>query len=101
MKKFIFVALCFVMAITAYASSENKYRYDYESSDITIVFDENTAFDADEKLTSDNVAEVKHKVRAKAPRCYKTIYQVDKCSKCDYMETTVLNQAFINCCAED
>ena len=41
MKKFIFVALCFVMAITAYASSENKYRYDYESSDITIVFDEN------------------------------------------------------------
>ena len=52
-------------------------------------------------LTSDNVAEVKHKVSKTAPRCYKTIYQVDTCSKCDYMETTVLNQAFIDCCAED
>ena len=130
MKKLIFVALCFVMAITAYASSENKYSYDYESSDITIVFDENTAFDADErqtiadyivnggsedenvsaqslcwltghKITSDSVIEIQHKVRAKAPRCYKTIYQVDKCSKCDYVEKTVLNQAFIACCAED
>ena len=40
MKKLVFVALCFVMAITAYASSENKFRYDYESSDTTIVFDE-------------------------------------------------------------
>lgn len=39
MKKLVFVALCFIMAITAYASSENKFRYDYESSDTTIVFD--------------------------------------------------------------
>ena len=96
MKKLIFVALCVVMPITAYASSETKYRYDYESSDTTLVFDENTAFDADErqniadyivnggsadetvsvqslcwltghKITSDSVIEVQHKVSKTAP----------------------------------
>ena len=36
MKKLVFVALCFVMAITAYASTENKFRYDKTNSDMTM-----------------------------------------------------------------
>lgn len=130
MKKIILVALCFIMAVTAHASSENKYKYEYENSDVTIVFEENTAFDGDERqaisdyiveggsendtvsvqslcwltghnITTGSATEIQHKVRKTTPRCYRTIYKVDKCSKCDYVETTVLNQSYIDCCPED
>ena len=128
MKKVIAFVLCFVLTLSVCASTSETFMYEYENEGITIVFDEETPFSKEErqsiadylahgeddsvstqslcwltghKLTSDSVIEIRHKVSTKAPRCYRTIYEVITCSKCDYVETNKLASSFIDCCAVD
>ena len=44
---------------------------------------------------------VKHKALSVAPRCAVQYYEVITCSRCDYMDATLVSQAFIDCCPED
>lgn len=130
MKKFLFLILCVCMAVTSYAAASNVYQFEYEDQDITIIFDENTLLSDHERqfiadlmvygdsdtdnisayswcwltghdITSDTVTTIQHKVSSSSPRCYMTVYQVDTCSKCDYVETTALSSVYISCCPED
>ena len=118
------------MTITSYATVSDTYQFEYETQGITIVFENNTTFTNDERqyiadvlvyggtntessttyawcwLTGhdyqyESVIEIQHKLSATAPRCYKTTYKVETCTKCDHMEITKLSSTWYNCCPED
>ena len=118
------------MTITSYATVSDTYQFEYKEHGITIVFEENTTFTNDERqyianaivlggsdtensttyawcwltghdLTYESVIEIQHKVSSYAPRCYKTTYRVETCSKCDHLETTKLGSIYIDCCPEE
>ncbi len=130
MKKILLIVLCILMSITAYADTEAVYKFEYEELGITIIFEENSNFNSEERqyladvfaygdsatenstaysmcwLTGhdyqyDYISTIEHKGSAKAPRCYKTTYKVETCSKCDHMEYTAISSVFIPCCPED
>ena len=44
---------------------------------------------------------IKHKVFSVEPRCADQYYEVITCTRCDYMDATLVSQAFIHCCPED
>ncbi|MBR3998065.1 MAG: hypothetical protein IKI93_06945 [Clostridia bacterium] len=44
---------------------------------------------------------IKHKVFSVEPRCANQLYEVITCTRCDYMDATLVSQAFFNCCPED
>ena len=130
MKKFLFVLLCICMAMTCYATTSEDYAFEYNDLGLTIVFDDTTNFTSSERQTIadilaygnsepedsttyawcwltghdyqyDYVFEIEHKVSSSAPRCYKTTYKVETCSKCDHMEYTAISSVFISCCPEE
>ena len=43
----------------------------------------------------------KHKALSVEPRCASQLYEVITCTRCDYMDATLVSQVFINCCPED
>ena len=130
MKKLIGIILFICMSVSVFAAHPETYQYEYEDLGLTIIFDSTTSLADSERqyladilaygntesdnattyawcwLTGhdyqyDSVIEIKHKVNSFVPRCYRTIYQVETCSKCDHMESTVLNATYIDCCPED
>ena len=130
MKKILFIILCICMVITSHATTSDTYQFEYEEQGKTIIFDDNTTFTSEERqyiadvlvygnsdtensttyawcwltghdLSYESVIEIQHKVSATEPRCYKTTYKVETCSKCDHMETTTLGSTFIVCCPEE
>ena len=44
---------------------------------------------------------IKHKALSVAPRCADQLYEVVTCTRCDYMDATLVSQLFIYCCPED
>ncbi len=130
MNKLIGILLCLCMSLTTFATQPEIYQFEYEDLGLTIIFDEKSNFNNEERayladilaygapvcdnattyawcwLTGhdyqyDSVISIEHKVDTLAPRCYETIYEIETCSKCDHMETTVLNTTYIDCCPED
>lgn len=118
------------MAISSYAATSDIYQFEYEEQGKTIIFEENTNFSNNERqyiadilvygntneessttyawcwltghdLTYESVIEIQHKVSATTPRCLKTTYKVETCSKCDHMEITTLSSTYIICCPEE
>jgi len=53
-------------------------------------------FGHDYKYTTANV--VTHKYRATRPRCKEDTYDVEYCEDCDYMEETLIDTDYIDCC---
>ena len=51
------------------------------------------------KLTSSVVTAVTHKERATDPRCLRETFNVETCSRCDYVNSTLLGMEYISCCA--
>lgn len=51
------------------------------------------------KLTSSVVTAVTHKVSATSPRCRRETYNVETCSRCDYVNSRLLGSEYIVCCA--
>jgi len=129
MKKLIFIILCTCMVLTIHASTPEQFEFNYVDQGVTIIYEEDTAFSNEKRqyiadqlvygdtdngistyawcwltghdLVSDSVIEIQHKVSSTVPRCYKTIYEVITCTKCDHTETNKLSSVFIPCCPED
>ena len=130
MKKFFIVMLCLSMLFSVNISASDGYQLTYDDLGITILFENNTHFSADEQqyiadqivygnaesndsstfafcwLTGhdyqyDYVAAVHHRVLEKAPRCEQTTYEVETCSRCDHLEYSPLTTVYINCCPEE
>lgn len=53
------------------------------------------------KTTIETVTVIKHKVSDTQPRCWKEIYEVTICSRCDYAEEAYICGNFIYCCSDD
>lgn len=51
------------------------------------------------KIETTTVTAVTHKAKATSPRCLREIYDVDNCTRCDYTKSTLINSAYIVCCA--
>lgn len=51
--------------------------------------------------STETVSVIYHKVRATSPRCRKDVLKVEKCSRCDYENSTVSSSKYISCCPED
>ncbi len=129
MKKFLLVIMCICMAVTSYALAGNNSVFEYDDLDVTIVFDGTSQLSDDTQqyiadliaygdsnegistcaacwlvghnLTAELVAQIEHKADVLAPRCYKTMYEVETCSSCNYVNITELGGTYINCCPED
>ncbi len=53
------------------------------------------------KLTTESVTATTHKVNPLSPRCRTELYSVSSCSRCDYVEKTLVSSKFVNCCTPD
>lgn len=51
------------------------------------------------KLEYSNASVIEHRVRATSPRCLQTISSVESCTRCDYINSTVLSRQYIVCCS--
>lgn len=129
MKKLITVILCAILAIHTAAITTVGSTYEYETSEshVSVTFSEDSSFSAEKKqaiadflvngtgvvtpqslcwLTGHNyknesVSLIQHKVYAKSPRCKRSIYSVKTCTKCDYIDETLISETLIACCPVD
>jgi hypothetical protein len=51
------------------------------------------------KLESSTTTVITHKVRTTAPRCQQKMYNYESCTRCDYENSTLIGNTYINCCA--
>lgn len=51
------------------------------------------------KLESTTLTTITHKVRTTAPRCQQKMYDYEACTRCDYENSTLIGNTYINCCA--
>lgn len=124
MKKLVTVILCAILAMHTAAMTTDRSNYEYEKENyhVTVTFSEDSSFSVEKKqavadflvsesgavspqslcwLTghnykTENVSLIRHKVAAKSPRCKRSIYSVKTCTKCDYIDETL-----IVCCPVD
>ena len=129
MKKLVTVILCAILAIHTAAMTPDSSTFEYKTAEshVTVTFSEDSSFSAEEKqaiadslvngtgiatpqslcwLTghdykTESVSLIKHKVTAKSPRCKRSIYSVKTCTKCDYIDETLISEMLIICCPED
>ncbi len=129
MKMLIIPILCLVFIIntTAYSSAIGVYEYETENSNIVVTFSEDSMLNTEQQqliadklvygdsgiqtyawcwltghsLVHDAVSVVTHKKKATSPRCYREMYNVTSCEKCDYMEQELLGTTYIVCCPEE
>ena len=50
------------------------------------------------KLESSVVSAITHKVRATDPRCLRERYNMQACSRCDYVTQSLIDSSYISCC---
>jgi len=129
MKKILTFILCAVLAVncSAFTFGDTTYDFVVDDTEITIVFDSDSALSADKQqqianymvhgddgastyawcwltghnLVTENVMSIEHKVTALSPRCMESIYSVETCTKCDHIEETLIAQSLIACCPEE
>jgi len=125
MKKFhtFFLLFCIIFSISTYCFAEEVH----DIGNITIIYQENTTWTSAQKeqfynlisseqheytpysllclFGHDEVTEyhhvIKHKALSVAPRCANQLYEVITCTRCDYMDATLVSNLFIDCCPED
>ena len=130
-KIIIVLVLCvtFSLSFTASAISESEFFYPEKS--ISVVFDTASVLSAEQKqfiadkivlgesivddgvstyalcwltghdIVNELVTVVEHKVSTTIPRCKDNLYDVETCSKCDYLEYTLISSNMIFCCPEE
>jgi len=125
MKKLPIIALLiFVLFSTSIYCSADCSHTDEE---ITIIYQEDSALTDSQKeiflslITSDTsehtpyslkclfghdkiteyASVIKHKALSVEPRCASQLYEVITCTRCDYMDATLVSNVFIFCCPED
>ncbi|MBE6783118.1 MAG: hypothetical protein E7536_03820 [Ruminococcaceae bacterium] len=51
------------------------------------------------KLESKVITAITHKKRATDPRCLRETYEMQACSRCDYITKSLISSSYISCCA--
>ena len=125
MKKILIdlLLICDLLGTGIYCSAD----YNHTIEDITVIYQEDSVLtDAQKELFlfliqseqteytpysllclfgHDKVTEyahiIKHKALSVEPRCADQYYEVITCTRCDYMDATLVSNAFIHCCPED
>lgn len=128
MKKIIALILTVVLAfsamsITAYAEDASENTVTVTVNETVFVFDADTTEDFRDKFiehyfnhddeastyglmctlfghkTETSVVNtVTHKAKATSPRCLRETFDVETCSRCDYVKSTLITSAYIVCC---
>lgn len=130
--KYIKKIICVVMIIctlsfVVFAAGEEVYIYEYSAQNLTVEFDQDTAFSSDIRqviadsiawktpipqtyslcwllghdLYIETVSATYHKVSEYSPRCQIEIYDVEKCENCDYTYARLVSSRYISCCPPD
>ena len=120
-----FILISLSLAINA--TDDISYIYNYPEQNITIEFQSDTSFTEDTRLmiadviindtplaqtyslcwlvghdiTVERVSAIYHKRSEYAPRCQWEIYDVEKCSNCDYTYARLIDSCYISCCPPD
>lgn len=121
----VVVSLFSVMSFSAFAENVSEDTITVVVNEIEFIFDADTTEefrnkaiaayfnDSDEnvatyglmcnlfghKLESEIITAITHKKRATDPRCLRETYNVETCSRCDYLTKSLLGSSYISCCA--
>lgn len=131
LKIMLAIVLCMVFSIPFSANTMVESVFYYQEEDITVVFDSESILSSEQKqfvadkivsgesivaegistyslcwltghdIISEAVFAVEHKVRLDSPRCNKKTYNVESCTKCDYMEYELVSEIYHVCCPEE
>ena len=131
LKLMIAFALCIALSLSFSANTVQTSEFFYENEEMTVIFNADSVFSMDEKqiiadklvygndsvennvstyswcwltghnLVSELVSTITHKVRANEPRCDKRTYEIESCTKCDYMKETLISEISYVCCPVD
>ena len=119
----VVVSLFSVMSISAHAENTAENTVTVTVNETVFVFGADTTedfrnkfithyFECDDEATtygltctllghkteSSVVNAITHNVRATSPRCLRETYNVETCSRCDYVKSTLLSSVYIVCC---
>ena len=124
-------ALCIAFSVSFSAHAVPSSEVLYENEEVSVIFEEDSALSVDKKqfiaskliygdsyidngissyslcwltghdLVSEVVSVIEHKVRTAAPRCDRKTYEVETCTKCDYMKETLIADVPYICCPVD
>ena len=124
-------ALCVACSLSFSANTVHTSEIFYENEETTVIFSTDSLFSIDKKqiiadklvfghnsdddnistyswcwltghdLISETVYVIEHKVRTTVPRCDMKTYEVESCTKCDYMKETLISEIPYVCCPVD
>ena len=121
----VVVSLFSVMSVSAFAEEASEDTITVIVNEIEFVFDADTTEEfrnkaiaayfneSDEdvktyglmctlfghKLESKVITAITHKVRSTSPRCLRERYEVQACSRCDYITKSLISSSYIVCCS--
>lgn len=130
MKKYLSIVLVLLYIFTYCISvSSESTVYTYQFEDITVLFEETTNYTEQqrEKIAyelvygnqgvstcaaqcvlfghdyseSECVTTITHRVYDTAPRCFKEVFLISKCSRCEHYNTERIDYGYIDCCPEE
>ena len=123
--------LCVAFSLSFSANTVQTPEFFYENEETTVIFNTDSVFSIDKKqiiadklvygndfdennvstyswcwltghdLIIESVNVIEHKVRTNEPRCDKKTYEVETCTKCDYMKETLIADVPYICCPVD
>ena len=127
----IAVVLCLALSLSLSANIITESEFYYAENDVTVSFDSDSSFSEEQKqliadilisgnnisnnaistyswcwltghdIISETVSVTEHKISDTDPRCRRSNYLVESCSKCDYMEYELISSPMILCCPEE
>lgn len=130
-KIMIAFALCVAFSLSFSANTVQTSEFFYENEETTVIFSTDSLFSIEKKqiiadtlvlghnsdddnistyswcwltghdLVSEIVYVIEHKVRTTVPRCNKKTYEVESCTKCDYVKETLVSEVEYVCCPVD
>lgn len=130
-KIMIAFALCVAFSLSFSANTVQTSEIFYENEETTVIFSTDSILSIDKKqiiadklvygndsiennvstyswcwltghdLVSETVYVIDHKVRTTVPRCDRKTYEVESCTKCDYVQETLISSIKYTCCPVD
>ncbi len=123
----LIIMLCVLLSLPCTAKMNGRTRIEYEEEKISVIFPSESTLTESEKqeladrlvygtqeseimpvsilcslfghdISTNQVIAIHHKVRDTVPRCRQDFITVETCSRCDYENSTVTYQKYINCC---
>lgn len=130
-KIMIAFVLCVAFSISFSANTVQTSEFFYENEETTVIFSTDSILSTDKKqiiadklvygndtaennvstyswcwltghdLINETVSVIEHKVRTTVPRCDRKTYEVESCTKCDYVQETLISSIQYTCCPVD